>query len=86
MVNPRLRLLKPVTVDDMQNLTLQFQGQGKDDGCLCLFSVQLETARMPDLIRVSHVTGMIVCGVWAPSLLEIFNEMVRSRMNDAYEY
>jgi hypothetical protein len=53
-------LFKPVTLDDLQGLTVQSNG-GRDEGCICLFGLQLETAWRSGWIKVSHVTHLTIC-------------------------
>lgn len=55
-------LFKPVTVADLQDLTMQVKGgSSRNQGCICLLGVQLGTAWKDGWIRVSHVTNLTVC-------------------------
>lgn len=54
-------LFRPVTVQELQKLTLQFNGIGYG-GCVCLFGAQLATSLSSGSIRrVSHITRLTVC-------------------------
>jgi hypothetical protein len=58
--NLRIALYKPVTVDDLQGLNLQFHGT-RNNGCVCFFGVQMATSLTSGRIRVSHVIELAVC-------------------------
>lgn len=70
-------LFKPVTIDDLQLLRLQFHGNLKG-GTVCIFGIQMVTSfsARSKCITVGHITNMTVCPgaeIFVPSFAMMVN-------------
>jgi hypothetical protein len=75
--NLKVVLFKPVTIDDLQLLRLQFHGNLKG-GTVCMFGIQMVTSfsARSKYITVGHITNMTVCpgaGIFVPSFAMMAN-------------